>query len=495
MNIRRTFEGQIDHLAALSEIQSSPVENLTHDMIRIIHANARNVLGDSGDTERACTLIRLIPENQWTEETRIIFQRTLERNPLDQIRSMLHKDQFDTAIELACRINAPRAFCIQCGYQLLARGYPREAIQMVQDFAKELPVQIGGSGLNIDVLVLYAKCARVDKHVMQEFISLIETLRANDSIPEEYVERLLYILRTGKKSHKNQEKKHFKLQESTKQKLQEVSETSAPKGLPPLDEQGKAQVQFIEYMQTGNIASASELIENHAKDPKVKRQYIRQITAHIESTPPNPGTYEELLSKTQERVTFVPLLVKKLIFGQKMKEAIDLFSRYHDDSLLIARRLGTALHMKRSTKYLAGFSEQVMRILSPEVAMEILKTNLFDKWKHGRQIAAPIARVFASCLALDIDLCRSFADYLRAIRPTQPVLEIAVLRSLENALGREHAKIILASLQFEDLDALCPIGNIARSNFFQEPHALLRAKPVDRTAALVAGKAAIREGK
>ncbi len=421
-----------------------------------------------------------VPEQFRTEDTRRIEEYLHGApSPHAGIRRAMFFGNFEEASRLLTAQDTEYGIATECASAMLDAGQPRMAFQAIQRFISDLRPDSRNDGLNISVLTLYAKCAHADSTLATEFIEHVERLRQEGTLPEAYVDRLLYVLRHGKKKT-NWKNRHgggkFRNTESIHPES-EIIEAQLPAT------EGKKN--FLEAMHNNDFVRALNIIgqlkQTGTVDAKLYEQhFFRTLSAHV----PPQAACEQLLQKATDVPQMLKCLLFTLVVHGQMTRAAELFVRYRDSDISSASMFGDALRQHAKTKTIAAIADHIAPVVEPRVIVLLLKPLFLHSFHNNNPLSPLINRPFFLHLLQDEEMSKAFGAYVRERARTNPrAKEIHILRQLETVYG-ERAHEIFGRLMHEDSSD--ELGRVARSQFFADPHTMLRAQPIDRTAYSVA---------
>ena len=407
-----------------------------------------------------------------------------------------------------------RGAFIGVGNELFTQGHPREAAAVIEPVITLGVVRNAGAtslGFELDALNLLAKCAKQDPIVEERFLQEIERLRKTEQLPDEYIERLFFTHRTGMafdKSKYAKIAKHYgkgnfmRVREATKRKLSEIPVHDGQvtsNDLPELDGTGEGKTIFCSMMERGDIAKALTYFSNfRGKVPAhTIRVYDRNIYAALSTGNYPMELWDSVLTADPANREVFVLATKRLLIANKIEDAMALFGKRHGGLLKNGRAFGQQLFEtgKRGNALPSRAAAMVLDDGYPKVALEIIKPILLNFISTNDPIPLHVLEVFARCAALDGEIQTEFLEQMRDYRKHRRVAAHTIDGLLRMVFGDEYkddkknnerGKTALPNGGNENEDEY--IGRVSRSRFFQDPHAMLRAKPIDKTASLVTGK-------
>ncbi len=403
-----------------------------------------------------------------------------------------------------------RRFFVTVANQLFSAGHPREAAEVIEPVIKLGIVRnasTAGVGVELDALNQLAKCARADAVVRQRFNEEMERLQRTGELPLEYWHKVMLVFRTGRNvdvgSLKHRDDPKLKVTAETKRRIQDMPKDTNQVGtiaLPALDQSGEGRKIFEAFLMQGAfVQAAGHLSRFRGKvSGRVISQYEDRLHSALSAGAHTFEVWNGVLDANPEDRAVLTLALKSFLTNGNVDAAITLFTQRHGGNVQNGRMFGQFLFDtgKRGNAHPSNAALMVLHAGHPKVAVEIIKPILLNFIASGHQIPLHVLEAFARCAAVDREIRNDFFDQLRDYRKHHRLSEssvdalLAVVYSdedelLQEKVGRAHQMTQPNGGEEAEEEY---IGRVARSKFFQDPHTLLKAQPVDKTAGLVSGK-------
>jgi hypothetical protein len=227
---------------------------------------------------------------------------------------------------------------------------------------------------------------------------------------------------------------------------------------------------------------------------QVYRLYEKRVSSALATGAHGIDVYEEVITLNPVNDSFLILAIQNLLQSNTFDDIVGLFWRHGRDNLRAARALGQLLFEtgRRQNSFVPRAADALLRAGKPKTALEIIKPTLLNYISSSACMPLGVMKIFAQCAAVDTEIRQEFleqlSDYRRqgllAQRQLDEILHLAFV-------GDGHALVSARQAVTQggiDEPSEEYRGRVSRSRFFQDPHAMLRADPLDITAARVSGK-------
>jgi|GEM_PF-1651806 len=454
-----------------------------HDAAAVIEALEPEIWNDS--TER----LRIHLENMGV----CVQAEKRKESDLMKAKRLIAEGSIQEGADLMKSITGcSRGHFVSVGYALLEAGHPVDAVSVIEPVLAAGFIVDPSGGIDMAAINLLARCARQDpKNLKGRFYKEINIIKTKKGLPSECITKVMHVFRTGNTKYRKMSSKQTQGHKANVSDWQNVIGK-----VPELDDTGEARKKFETYIKEGQIAQALSLILHYRDEVegRIIRLYEQQIFNSIGREKYGTDTLDAMVKVDPKNEKLLMAGILNLLKFSSFEEAGIYYCRHGRDNIRISRAFGQMLLQAQGEDdaFVMQVAETLLKMNRPISTLEIIKPSLLECLRGNAYITRDILMIFAKCAAVDKEIRVEFLEQMYEYKRHNKVDQTYFAKIVDIAFSDDESAVLEAQKTVPSLEVLESevifYGRMSRSGFFQEPHAILRAKPINDTAARVMRK-------